>query len=244
MERPQTYHDRTIGNSVFRLHCPGSACIHTAAMELNLSLNAALRLSLLYAHLLLCVFALQTVLSTDWRLLRSRISASQLQQAQRRVEALLLGLWLTGTALVLLDSMAQFDPSPKLLAKLACVCLLTFNGVLLRLWCFPRLVSERPLARLEACALMACGAVSTTTWLMAGFYGIARPLTQWPLELQLLLLAAALAVALPLAMLLSGRLSDGRRARLRGRAAREFLDTEMEEFGTPAGGQPIEAHQP
>ena len=129
---------------------------------------------------------------------------------------------------------------------------MTFNGVLLRLWCFPRLlsrtgfdgrlksprgtagsaglgalVSRRPLARLEAGALMACGAVSTTCWLMAGFYGVARTLAPWPPEHQLLLWAA-LALALPVAMLLSGRLGEGRLARLQGRRVRHFLDTELD----------------
>ena len=41
-------------------------------------MNTALRLALLYAHLLACVLALHTVLSTDWRLLNARINAKQL----------------------------------------------------------------------------------------------------------------------------------------------------------------------
>lgn len=197
-------------------------------MEATLSLNITLRLAMVYAHLLLCVFALQAVLSTDWRLMRSRINAQQLQRAQRQVELLLLGLWFTGAALVLLDGLVQIEAGSKLLAKLVCVCLLTFNGVLLRLWCFPRLLSERPLARVEAWALMSCGAVSTSCWLMAGFYGVARPLAPWPLEQQLLLLWAALAVAVPVALLLSGRLCDGRRMRSKGRPMRDFGDTESD----------------
>ena len=179
-------------------------------------MNTALRLALLYAHLLACVLALHTVLSTDWRLLNARINAKQLFHAHRRVVWVLAALWLTGGAIVALDGLAQLQNNPKLIAKILCVSLLTLNGVMLRLWCLPRLVSDRPLTGLEAFVLMACGALSTTCWLMAGFYGIARPLVDWTLQENLLLLGAALAVALPVALSLQGRLRDGRRARLRG----------------------------
>jgi hypothetical protein len=54
--------------------------------------------------------------------------------------------------------------------------------------------------------LMSCGAISTTCWLMAGFYGLASPLRQWPLQHGLLLLGAALAVAVPVAVCLQGLL--------------------------------------
>ena len=182
-----------------------------------MGLSSVCRLLLLYSHLLLCVFALHTVLSTDWRLLRSRISARHLLQAHRRVVLLLGGLWLTGGAIVLLDGASQIAQSPKLVAKLVCVSLLTLNGVLLRHWCFPRLISERPLQRAEAWALMSCGAVSTTSWLMAGFFGIARPLAHWTAGQHLLLLWGALALALPVALALSGRLQEGRLLRLRQR---------------------------
>ena len=178
-----------------------------------MALTAALRLLLLYAHLLLCVFALYTVLNTDWRLLRSRISGKHLLQAHRRVVLLLAGLWLSGIAIVAVDGLAQMGTNPKLLAKLVCVSLLTLNGLLLRHWCFPRLVSNRPLQRAESWALMSCGAISTTCWLMSGFYGIARPLALWSAGQNLLLLWAALAVALPVALALSGRLREGRRLR-------------------------------
>lgn len=183
-----------------------------------MALTTALRLLLLYAHLLLCVFALYTVLNTDWRLLRSRISAKHLLQAHRRVVLLLAGLWLSGIAIVAVDGLAQMGTNPKLLAKLVCVSLLTLNGLLLRHWCFPRLVSNRPLQRAESWALMSCGAISTTCWLMSGFYGIARPLAQWSPGQNLLLLWAALAVALPVALALSGRLREGRRLRQQGSA--------------------------
>lgn len=178
-----------------------------------MGLSTALRLLLVYAHLLLCVFALYTVLNTDWRLLRSRISAKHLLQSHRRVVWLLAGLWISGMAIVAVDGLGQMGSNPKLLAKVVCVSLLTLNGLLLRYWCFPRLVSSRPLERLESWALMSCGAVSTTCWLLSAFYGIAKPLTLWSPAQNLLLLWAALAVAVPVALSLAGRLREGRRLR-------------------------------
>jgi hypothetical protein len=173
----------------------------------------ALRLLLVYVHLLLCVFALYTVLNTDWRLLRSRISAKHLLQSHRRVVWLLAGLWISGLAIVSVDGLGQMGSNPKLQAKVVCVSLLTFNGLLLRYWCFPRLVSNRPLKRLESWALMSCGAVSTTCWMLSAFYGIAKPLALWTPAQNLLLLWAALAVAIPVALSLAGRLREGRRLR-------------------------------
>lgn len=187
-------------------------------MENGLSLDTALRLMLVYAHLLLCVFALAEVLGTDWRLLRSRISARHLLRSHRRVVLLLAGLWLTGVTIIALDGL-PLAQNGKLMAKIACVSLLTMNGLVLRYWCFPRLVSQRPLQRGESWALMCSGATSTTCWLMAGFYGVARPLASFSVAQNLLLLAAALAVALPVALSLSGRLREGRRQRQRGGVA-------------------------
>ena len=190
--------------------------VHTLMLsKVTMDLHTALRLALLYAHLLACVLALHTVLSTDWRLLNARITARQLLNAHQRVVWVLGALWLSGGAIVALDGLAQLQNNPKLVAKIVCVSMLTLNGVLLRIWCLPRLVNDRLLTRTQACALMACGAMSTTCWLMAGFYGIARPLVAWTVLQNLALLGAALAVALPVALSLEGRLRDGRRARLR-----------------------------
>ena len=145
---------------------------------------------------------------------------------------LLAGLWISGMAIVAVDGLAQMGTNPKLLAKLVCVSLLTLNGLLLRHWCFPRLISNRPLQRAESWALMSCGAVSTTCWLMSGFYGIARPLALWTPGQNLLLLWAALAAALPVALALSGRLREGRRLRQQSRAP-----------NLPAGRPPATAAQ-
>lgn len=195
-------------------------------------METALRLALLYLHLLLSVFALHAVLSSDWRLLRAQMSALRLERTHRQVLALLLGLWLSGLAIVALDAKGQWGPvldNPKLIAKLLCVLLLTLNAVVLRGWCFPRLVSNRPLGLLESWVLMSSGAVSTSCWLMSGFYGVAKPLKDWPLQYNVMLLVLVLAAAVPIAISMAHRLRRGRRLRLRhgGQAHRLLAETTM-----------------
>ena len=181
-----------------------------------MDLTAAPKMMLVFAHLLLCVFALHRILSTDWKLLRGGIGASGLRRAHREVLALLVGLWITGLVLAGIDlgwETSNLAHKPKLAAKLLCVVVLTLNGVLLRLWCFPRLVSQRPLARVEAMALMSCGAVSSASWMMAAFFGIARPMQSWSLAQCMGVYGLALAMAVPVALLLEGRLRHGRAER-------------------------------
>lgn len=178
-------------------------------MDTLLPFNAALRLLLVYGHLLLCAFALVEVLSADWRLLHMQISARLLRRTHRHIVWLLAGLWVSGAAIVAVDGLPVLA-NGKLVAKLTCVSLLTVNGVFLRCWCLPRLVNDRPLRRAESWVLMSCGATSTTCWLMAGFYGVARPLASFSPAFNLLLLGAALAVAWAVALMLSTRLRQGR----------------------------------
>lgn len=178
--------------------------------------SAVWRLGLLYGHLLLCVFALHRVLVTDWQLLHSRVTATELDSVHRAVVVLLAGLWLSGLGIVFIDGAApgyDIAAHPKLLAKFTCVTVLTLNGLLLRRWCFPRLHGRRSLSRLEAAAVMACGAVSTTSWLFSAFYGIARTLQGWPLAATLAPYLSAMAAAVLAAMVLSPALRIGERVR-------------------------------
>jgi hypothetical protein len=161
------------------------------------------RLLLLFVHLLLCAFALQRVLSTDLRVLRGNLQPDELAATHRVVLRLLAGLWLSGLALASID--LGFDPTllagrPKLACKLATAGALTANGVLLRRYCFPRLVSGQRLARAEATLVVCAGAVSTSTWLLAAFLGIARPLQAWPLPALLALCGGVVGGAVVVAL--------------------------------------------
>lgn len=171
-----------------------------------IDLPTGLRLLLLYSHLLLCVFALQLVLSTDLRVLRRSIGFADLAVVHRRVIRLLAGLWVTGVLLVLMDQAmdpAQALLNPKLVAKLSSVVLLTVNGVLIGRWCLPRIVAGARLGGWESAVVMVVGAVSTCSWLMAAFFGIAKPLKTWPVANTLALYALALAFATAAALVLN-----------------------------------------
>jgi len=187
-----------------------------------------LRLALVYAHLLLCVFALHEVLSADWKVLRRRIDAAALAGVERRLLVLLGGLWATGLSIIFIDcgtDLARIADNPKLLAKLATVCVLTLNGVVLRHFCFPRIAGAQTLGRLEAAAVMVFGAISTSSWLSAAFFGIARPLKQWhpgqTLGLYIAVLTASITVAIALGLALKQPLL---RPALRQRRARPAPD--------------------
>ena len=134
-----------------------------------------------------------------------------------------------------------FDPRliverPKLLAKLSVVTVLSLNGVLLRCYCFPRISGRREPSALEWLLVMVCGAVSTSSWLMAAFFGIARPLQHWPAKATLglygLVLISASVVALPAAALLRRPLLDAARG-LRGRESDERARAAPEKASDP-----------
>lgn len=174
-----------------------------------MGLEAWARVGLLFVHLLLCAAALHLVLSTDLRVLRRRVSASTMHRVHRRLALLLAGLWLSGAAVVLQDygaDLSQVLQRPKLLTKLACVSLLTLNALVLRFYAMPRISGMQPLAALEARLLAVTGAVSTASWLMAAFLGLARPLADWPVEQALGLYGAVLGAAVAVALLVCPRL--------------------------------------
>lgn len=160
------------------------------------------RLLLVYTHLLLCGYALYVVVRTDLVVLRRRIGATTMGRIHLRMVQLLGGLWATGIAIVMIDlgpDLSQLFHQPKLLAKFACVTVLTLNAVLLRHYCFPRLVAERRLDRTELAVVAGAGAVSTASWLMAAFIGVAKPMAQWQpsqaVGLYVVVLLAAVLVA-------------------------------------------------
>lgn len=163
------------------------------------------RLMLLYLHLLFSVFALQRVLATDWQVLRGTLRAEELWATHRLLVKLLAALWLSGLALAAID--LGFNPlaivdRPKLATKFVVVSVLTVNGAFLRWWCFPRLLAGKPMATSEELVVTYAGAVSTVSWMSAAFFGIARPLADWPLARVLSLYGLALGGAILVALVL------------------------------------------
>lgn len=172
--------------------------------------DAWLRVALLFAHLLLCVAALALVVKTDLRVLRRRVSPHTMARVHRRLVWLLAGLWASGGAVLLMDlggDLALLAERPKLLAKVCCVALLTLNAWLLRRHALPRISALRVLSPLEAQALAVAGAVSTASWLLAAFLGLAKPIAHWSVAEALAFYALVLLTAAFAALrLVPGRL--------------------------------------
>lgn len=144
-----------------------------------------IRLPLIYAHLLLCAFAITQVLRTDLAILDGRFTPSGLARAAHRVVLLLVALWITGLSLVFLDT--GFDPAtlaakPKLLFKLLCVSVLTVNGIVLHAVAFPLVAGHGRLTATASLAVALSGAMSTGHWLLAVFVGTTEPLGRWSHE--------------------------------------------------------------
>ncbi len=166
-----------------------------------------IRMLLVYAHLLLCVFALQRVLVTDWRVLRGRIGRSELERTHGLMILLLAGLWTTGLAIISIDLSGQIAlivERPKALVKLGIVVLLTANGAVIGRWCLPRMAAGRQLGVSERFLLVVTGALSTAGWALAAFIGTARPAAAWALPQWLLLAAVVLMLALLAGLALAG----------------------------------------
>lgn len=176
----------------------------------NMSADSWLRVGLLFVHLLLCVASLALVVKTDLRVLRRRVSPPTMRRVHRRLVWLLAGLWLSGGAVVLVDlggDLTRLPDHPKLLAKIACVSLLTLNAWLLRRHALPLISARRVLSQGEARALAVAGAVSTASWLTAAFFGVARPMAAWTAAQTLGFYGVAVVLAAALALLLvPGRL--------------------------------------
>ena len=137
---------------------------------------------LLFLHLLMFALALMVVLRADLAIFRGRLVQAELPREARIVALSLLGLWLTGLALIGLDS--GFHPDvlasqPKLLCKLTVVSLLSLNGLGLHWLALPVLQAGagRHRGALWPCA--ALGAISTVSWLYASFVGSARLIAPW-----------------------------------------------------------------
>lgn len=128
--------------------------------------------ALVYVHLFAFAIAIAQVIRLDIAWLRTRdLERSGFAAAARTVMTALLVLWVSGLVLIGLtigiDSHALAE-SPKLVAKLLVVSVLTINGVALHGLALPRLRRGQPLLA------WLLGAVSTTSWSSAALIGAAR----------------------------------------------------------------------
>lgn len=162
------------------------------------------RLLLLYSHLLFCALAIALVLRADWSIATGKFTAQGLNQAAHENAWILTALWISGMALIYLDTkfdLAVIIQSPKLQLKLLCVTVLTANGLVLHWISFPLMNGHGVLTACQALLLAVTGSLSTSHWLMAAFIGLAKPLGRLSLETLASLYALVCAVTLLTALL-------------------------------------------
>lgn len=182
-------------------------------------LKFAVHQLVLLGHLGLFAFAIAAVIRADFRLLTSKVlDNAALIDAADKLRSLLIGLWVTGVALVLMntgwDVLSILD-NPKVMAKILVVLALTANGIALHNVAFA-LLRNPPLNIARSAAICSVlGAISTATWVFAAFVGSARIIAPF-MSLQgfMLLYAAALLVAIPAALAIAqprlARMMEGR----------------------------------
>jgi hypothetical protein len=176
------------------------------------------------AHLAAMAVGLGSAVFADWTILRGMalpLSADQLAVVRRAhglITVSLAALWLSGLTLLALKT--EFDVmriTPKLVAKLGTVAMLTVTASTMGRVALPRLSGNlgRRLTGLpasERCALAACFALSSAGWgiaLLLGGSSILRTAGREVIMLVLALFATAVVAALTTAVLL-GRADPGR----------------------------------
>ena len=150
----------------------------------EISIGDWLRIVLIFSHVVVCAFAITAVLRTDIRIMGGNFCRQGIEQEARQIAWLLAALWITGLAIIYLDT--GFSPDilmtkSKLLLKLLCVLMLSLNGWVLHYVSFPVLTRDsETLTRTESVLLCVTGALSTSHWLLAAFIGMSAPLGQLP----------------------------------------------------------------
>src|SRR5687767_12397887 len=113
---------------------------------------------LVFLHLLATCIAVGILLIQDFSLARthgrplSRMEINELQLSASRVCNALIVLWITGIALVADGYLGHPDYvlNEKLWAKITVVVILTFNGVLLHYFAFPRITTSDGISNLTS----------------------------------------------------------------------------------------------
>lgn len=145
----------------------------------GIDITAIARMGLILLHLIAVVIAGIGIAFGDYAILiKKKIDVQLLHTSTKIISIALFLLWLTGAAVIWLDT--QFDlslltTSPKLLAKLTVVSILSVNGVALHLLVFKKLKSSGVNTRRMAHLLTSLGAISLVSWLYAIFVGLAKP---------------------------------------------------------------------
>ncbi|MFJ2690367.1 hypothetical protein [Pseudomonas sp. NPDC087336] len=167
------------------------------------------RLGVVYVHLLACCVAMGLVLTSDIAMVRDMLKRkvltehdnAHMESLQKTVMMALIGLWVTGAAIIGIDYLGkgtEYFMNPKLHAKVIIVVLLTYNGILLHRLVLPALQKAGSLLELGFSARMLalfCGSLSAVSWMYAAMLGVGRPLA-WKYSLSELLMAYPVLIVL------------------------------------------------
>ncbi|WP_160107243.1 hypothetical protein [Pseudomonas izuensis] len=168
-----------------------------------------LRLGVVYVHLVACCVAIGLVLTSDIAMVRDLLKRkaftehdhAHMESLQRSVVVALIGLWVTGAAIIGIDYLGkgtEYFMNPKLHAKVIIVTLLTYNGILLHRLVLPAMQKAGSLLELGFSARMLalfCGSLSAVSWMYAAMLGVGRPLA-WKYSLSELLMAYPVLIVL------------------------------------------------
>ena len=148
------------------------------------------RMAIVYLHLIACCVAIGLVLTSDIAMVKQlfradpteKLDKKHLIDLQKTVSLALMALWVTGISIVALDVSLKgwgYLGNPKLQAKIAIVCFLTLNGVVLHQYVLPLMLKTGSLLKVtfdERMVSIFAGALSGVSWFYAAMLGIARPL--------------------------------------------------------------------
>jgi hypothetical protein len=186
----------------------GTERIGTTQKECNMELLLVTD-SVRFGHLLAVCIGLGASIMADIYILnrlRMPLSPEMLATLHRThliVWAALGVMWATGLGLVYIRT--GFDPAtftPKLIAKLATVSVLTVNAVLIG-WVVMPILKRAPgksiaaLHRGEKLCLSVIGGISSASWMLALAMGVSKVLARSDADVFAILLPAAYLIALP-----------------------------------------------
>lgn len=181
----------------------------TLEIEGLLSMNIEFtRMAIVYLHLIACCVAIGLVLTSDIAMVkqlfradpREKLDSKHLSDLQKTVSMALLALWVTGAGIIALDVSLkglEYFGNPKLQAKIAIVCFLTLNGLVLHNYVLPLMQKAGSLLKIsfkQRMVAIFAGALSGVSWFYAAMLGIGRPLN-WKYSLFDILLAYPVLIA-------------------------------------------------
>jgi len=142
-------------------------------------LEEVIRCSFIYVHLIFFALAFYTLLACDYAMLVRRWSVDSLLVVTKQMKLFLLGLWVTGVIVIVLDvgtDLSLLFGNNKLLFKLIVVTLLTINGMLIHNIGMPIMESPHKTTLQDARKLTFLSSMSTSHWFLAAFVGCFKPI--------------------------------------------------------------------